>query len=42
MNFEEWLKATEFGLKRRYKIKDMIYNSIVGVKLADGRRINRC
>ncbi len=22
MNFKEWLKSTEFGIKRRYKIKD--------------------
>ncbi len=24
MNFKEWLKSIEFGIKRRYKIKDIV------------------
>lgn len=27
MKYEEWLKSTEFGLKRRYKIKDITHNN---------------
>ena len=24
MNFEEWLKATELGIKRRYKVENIV------------------
>lgn len=24
MTYEEWIKSTEFGLRRRYKVKDII------------------
>jgi len=26
MNYEEWLKSTEYGLKRRYKVSDIVIN----------------
>lgn len=26
MKYEEWLKSTEFGLRRHYKIKDILHN----------------
>ena len=29
MTYEEWLKSTEFGLRRRYKVKDIFIDNEV-------------
>lgn len=28
MNYEEWLKSTEFGLRRRYKVKGIVFTDL--------------
>ncbi len=33
MKYEEWLKSTEFGIKRRYKVENIVFKD-------DGMRID--